>query len=246
MLHPKSFLCSKLSGIIALGLTLATPTTVQALLDPDPDLWIKISEEGTAPAREVYYIRANTLQSLYTPGQIEQMDADPYSNTPAFAADLTATETRTTKVIRIREQGQNPPELMEMNLAIACPSGQLAISRTDTYSTLDFASEVTVKSNQVLSIDTAPWTKQAYLVACQEDVWRTAFLSYADPTCATYSESHPNYACLYTVQCSDERLAPLGMGCVPEYYSTIGWHLREYTDILLWNNQFRWQSYPVH
>lgn len=236
----------KSSGTIALCITLAFPTAAQALLDSDPDLWIKISEEGTAPAREVYYIRANTIQSLYTPEQIEQMKADPYSNTPAFAANLAATATLTTRVIRIREQGQNPPELMEMRMAIACPSGQLAINRTDTYATLDPASEVTVNTNQVLSIDTAPWTKQAYLVACQEDVWRSAFLSYADPACAAYVESNPDYACLYTVQCSDERLAPLGMGCVPEYYSKRGWYLREYTDIQLWGNQFRWNSYPVH
>jgi hypothetical protein len=244
MLHLKSFF--KLPGIMALCIPFAIPTTAQALLDPDPDLWIKISEEGTVPTREVYYIRANTIQSLYTPEQIEQMKADPYSNTPAFAADLAATATRTTRVIRIREQGQNPPELMEMRMAIACPSGQLAINRTDTYATLDPASEVTVNTNQVLSIDTAPWTKQAYLAACQEDVWRSAFLSYADPACAAFVENNPNYACLYTVQCSDERLAPLGMGCVPEYYSKRGWYLRKYTDILLWNNEFRRSSYPVH
>lgn len=236
-----------IQGMITLLLTITIPNPVTALgVDPNPDLWLKISEEGSVPTREVYYIRANTLTPLYTPEQIAQMEADPYSNSSSFAASLASTETRTTRVIRIREQDKDVPELTSMEVAITCPYAQVAISRTDTYATLDPASEVSVKVNQVLSVDTAPWVKQAYLVACQEEVWRSVFLSYANAECATYAQTHPDYACFYKVECDDKRLAPLGMGCVPEYFSRRGWHLREYTDIEMWGNKSRWNSYPVH
>jgi hypothetical protein len=236
-----------LQWTLTLSLTITNPDPVKAAgVDPNPDLWLKISEEGSAPAREVYYIRANTLTPLYTPEQIARMRADPYSNSPALAASLASTETRATRVIRIRERGKDVPELTSMEVAIACPRARVAISRTDTYATLDPSSEVSAKVDRVLSVDTAPWVKQAYLVACQEEVWRSAFLSYAHAECATVARTYPDHACFYKVECDDKRLAPLGMGCVPDYFSRVGWHLRKYTDIYLWGNGFRLNSYPVH
>lgn len=228
------------SAIIASLLLLVSPVSVWAF-------WVKIAEEGNTPNRKAYYANLASVKPLYAEEEITMLNSDPFTNSASLGNSLAATETKAIRVIQITEKAPQDPELKEFSFIVSCPYNVVISSETYTYPTLQVEPVIKSTEKSIIAPAQNPWVSKVYDLACQENVWRVALTSYAVDGCETRSVNNPNDACFYNVASScnsslENLFAPSGIACPPGYGS-MGWELREYTDVFLWKNHERINLY---